>query len=93
MRGVQLMLFGLSGGRMHHDGASGYGPQARDVGRADEGSGLRDANAGAVGEVVALVRWGLWYSGSENPDLYPTDKNLSVGTPNLGHPVLVAKGR
>jgi hypothetical protein len=33
---------------MHHDGAGGYWLEARDVGRTDEGSGVRDAGAAAV---------------------------------------------
>jgi hypothetical protein len=28
---------------------------------------------------------GAWRPASENPDLHPTDEDLSVGTPDLGH--------
>lgn len=47
MRGLQFVLAGLSGGRLHHDGRGGYGFEAGDVGRADEGRGVRDADADA----------------------------------------------
>ena len=31
---------------------------------------------------------GLWIPRSQNRDLHPTDEDLSVGTPDLGHPAL-----
>src|ERR1035437_9264139 len=35
----------------------------------------------------ACAPWGLWYPRSPNArDLHPTDEDLSVGTPDLGHP-------
>ena len=32
------------------------------------------------------LNWLPAYPRSENPDLHPTDEDLSVGTPDLGHP-------
>ena len=46
--GCNLCSLGLSGRRLHHDGASGDGPQAGDVGRTDAGGGVRDADATAM---------------------------------------------
>jgi hypothetical protein len=34
---------------------------------------------------LPFMRTGAWRPASENPDLHPTDEDLSVGTPDLGH--------
>src|SRR5579862_9607357 len=50
---MQSVRAGLSGGRLHHDGASGYGPGARDL-----GGPCGEAGKGRVVRMSTLIRNG-----------------------------------
>ena len=42
-----------------------------------------------MGHPVFLAQQASCFPRYENPDLHPTDEDLSVGTPDLGHPSFV----